>query len=86
VSIAVANSRLRILQRDLKDDVPGVAAAIDDFFQQTVKIAEKNDLFRLVFALEKIAEAIELELVRVAFDALQFRIHFPSGAGVNPFP
>src|SRR5437762_9702289 len=80
-----ANRLLRIFQRHLKDDVPSVAAAINDLFQQTVKIVKKNDLFRFVFALKQIAKAIELEVVRVAFDALQFRIHFPGGASVNPF-
>src|SRR5437764_738384 len=79
-----AISLLRILESHLHDDVPSVAAAIDDFFQQAVKIVEENDLFRIVFALEKIAEAVELELVGIAFDALELRIHFASGAGVNP--
>src|SRR5260370_2848992 len=80
-----ANRLLRIFERHLQDDVSSVAAAINDFLQQTVKIVEENDLFRVGFALKKIAEAIELELVRVAFDALQFRIHFPGAASVNPF-
>ena len=86
VSIAVANSRLRILQRDLKDDVPGVAAAIDDFFQQSVKIAEKNDLFRLVFALEKIAEAIRAQACPRRLRCLAVSYSFPAPCSASiPF-
>jgi len=38
---------LRIFERHLQDDVSSVATAINDFFQQTVKIVEENDLFRV---------------------------------------
>ena len=55
VSIAVASSRLRILQYDLEDDVPRVAATINHLFYQPEQIAQKNHLLGFVIALVKIA-------------------------------
>src|SRR5438045_9050967 len=69
-----------MLQDYLQDDVAGVAAAVDDFFQKLIEIAQENDLLGLVVAVLKIVEQLELEVVRVAFDGLETRVHLP-GAG-----
>src|ERR1051326_1241509 len=69
-----------MLQDHLEDDVAGIAAAVDDFFQKLVNIAKENDVLRVVSPVIKIAEQIELELIGIAFNSLEARIHFP-GAG-----
>ena len=42
-------------------------------------------LLRVVIALVKIAQQLELQIVRVAFDRLESRIHLARGFDVGPF-
>ena len=42
-----------ILQDDVGDDIAGVAAAVDDLFEQFVKVLQHDDLERLVLAAEQ---------------------------------
>ena len=79
-----AISLLRIFERHLQNDVPRVAATVDHFFQETVKIVQKNDLLRGVIAFEKITKALQFELVGIAFYGLQFGVHLARGASVDP--
>src|SRR5205814_477413 len=75
---------LRVFQRHLYDDVPRVAAAIDHFFQEPVKVVQKNNLLRGVIAFEKITKPLQFEVVCIAFDALEFGVHLARRAGVYP--
>src|ERR1043165_9922476 len=68
-----------VLQDHLQNDVAGVAAAVDNFFQELVEIAQENDLLRVVLAVVKIVEQLQLELVRIAFDGLQARVQTIEG-------
>ena len=43
---------LGILEHDLENDVPRVAAAVDHFFEKLVEIAQENDLLGVVIAVE----------------------------------
>src|SRR5947199_7631720 len=85
MSVNTAISWLRILQRHLQDDISSVAAPIDHFLQESIKVVQKNNLFRVVTASEKIPQPIQFELVGVAFNTLELAIHLPRGAGVDPF-
>src|SRR5581483_997759 len=49
--IARVRNRSGIFEHDLQDDVSGVAATVDHFFEQLVNVAQKNDVLRLVFAV-----------------------------------
>src|SRR6476469_2921120 len=72
-----------MLQDHLQNDVARVAAAVDDFFQKLVEIAQENDLLRFVIAVIQIVEQLELQLVRGPFDGLQTRIHFAGARDVG---
>src|SRR3954466_11414712 len=72
-----------MLQDHLQNDVPGVAAAVDDLFQKLVEIAQENDLLRVVIAVIQIVEQLELQFVGVAFDGLEPRIHFAGARDVR---
>jgi len=74
---------LRVFQRHLYDDIPRVAAAIDHFFQEPVKVVQKNNLLRGVIACEKITKPLHFELVGIALDALELGVHLARGAGVD---
>jgi hypothetical protein len=74
-----------MLQDHLQDDVSGVAAAVDDFLEKVVEIAQENDLLRVVVAVVKIVKQFELELVRVALDGLEVRVHLPGAGDVGAF-
>ena len=74
-----------MLEDHLQDDVSGVAAAVDDFFQKLVEIAQENDLLRVVIAVVEIVEQLELEFVGVAFDGLQARVHLTGAGDVGAF-
>src|SRR3954463_3451545 len=74
-----------MLQDHLQDDVAGIAAAVDDFLQKVVKIAQENDVLGVVIAVIKIAKQLQLQLVGVAFDGLQTRVHFSGARDVGAF-
>jgi hypothetical protein len=74
-----------MLQDDLQNHVAGVAAAVDDFFQKIVEIAQEDDLFCVVIAVVKIVEQLQLQFVGVAFDGLEMRVHFPGARDVGSF-
>ena len=57
-----------MFQHHLQNNVSGVPAAVDYFFDQLEEVAQKNDLLRFVIALIKIAQQVELKFVGVAFD------------------
>src|SRR2546423_8068075 len=75
-----------VLQDHLQNDVAGVAAAVDDFFQELIEIAQENDLLRVVIAVVKIVEQFQLQLVRIAFDGLQSGVHLAGARDVGAFP
>src|SRR5437762_1008689 len=75
INVSTPISLLRILERDLKDDVSRVPATVDHFLNQFEQIALKNYLLGFVIALVKIAQQIELELVSLPLYRLEFRIH-----------
>ena len=75
--------RSGVLEHDLQDDVAGVATTIDHFFQEIVKVAQENHVLGVVVAVVKIAQQIELEFVRVAFDGLKVVIHIAHGRNVG---
>ena len=77
--------RLRILEHDLENDVPRVAATVDHFFEKLVEIAQENDLLGVVIAVKQIAQQFELQLIRVAFDRLQPRIFLAGGRDISAF-
>src|SRR2546423_11394583 len=74
-----------MLQDHLQDDVAGIAAAVDDFFQKVVEIAQENDVLGVVVAVIEIVEQLQLQLVGVAFDGLQMRVHLASARDVGAF-
>src|SRR3954463_5543656 len=71
MSGVVRRSGSGVFQHDLQDDVSRVAAAVDHLFEQLIDVAQKEDVLRVVIAVVKIAQEIELELVGVAFDRLE---------------
>src|SRR6478609_4519929 len=75
-----------MLQDHLQNDVAGVAAAVDDFFQKLVEVAQENDLLRVVVAVIEIVEEFELQFVRVAFDGLEIGVHFAGPGDVGSLP
>src|SRR2546421_1053342 len=75
-----------VLQDHLQNDVAGVAAAVDDFFQELVEVPQENDLLRVILAVVKIVEQFQLQLVRIAFDGLQSRVHLAGARDVGAFP
>ena len=77
--------RLSVFQDDLKNDVARVTTTVDHFFEQIVKVAQIDDVFRVVVPLIKIPQLLQLQVVRFAFDVLQFRIHLARGADVHSF-
>src|SRR5207247_5175827 len=83
VDLGPRSRRLGVLQNNLENHVAGIAATIDHFFEQVVKIAQKDDVLGVVIALVKIAQQLELEVVGFALDVLQFRVHLARGANVH---
>src|SRR5581483_9366163 len=69
-------NRLRVLQGNLQNDVSSVATTIDHFFEEVVEVTEENEVFGVVFAVIKIAQKLELELVGLAFNRLETGVHF----------
>ena len=58
------------------DDIPGIAAAVDDFLEQVVKVAQGEYFDRLVPTRIQLAEEVERVLVSLAFDLLDLAVHF----------
>src|SRR5204863_7428135 len=61
----VAETFSRIFEHHLENDVPCVTAAVDDFLQQFVKVAQEDNLLRIVVAVVQIAQQIQLQFVCV---------------------
>src|SRR3712207_6753936 len=60
-----------VLQHDLEDDVARITAAIDHLLEQLVDVAQEDDLLGVVIPVIQVAQEVELQLVSVAFDALE---------------
>src|SRR5688500_6865676 len=71
VSVITPIFLLRGLEDDVVNDVARVAAAIDDLFEQLVKVLHEDRLERLIFAAVKLLVEIEDQLVGLALDVLQ---------------
>ena len=63
-----------MLQRDVGDDIAGVPAAVDDLFQQLVKVLQRNDLHWLMFAAEQLLVERRHVVVSLAFEKLELVI------------
>ena len=53
------------------DDIAGVATTVGHLFEQVVKLLEENRFKRLVAARIKVAQQVEHQLVRFAFQRLK---------------
>src|ERR1041384_7705387 len=60
-----------IFQGDLSNDIAGIAAAVDNFFEQFVEVLQDDDLECLVFAPKQISVKHHHVLVGFAFEKLQ---------------
>src|ERR1043166_3455161 len=76
---------LGVLQHNLENDVPGVATTVDPFFEQLLWIAQKDDVFRIVIAVAKVTQKLQLELICCTFESPLPRIHLARGADIHPF-
>jgi len=56
------------------DDIAGVPAAVDDFFQKLIKVLQRDDLQCVVFAAEQILVQRHHVVVGFAFEELEFII------------
>jgi len=63
---------LGIFEDDVGDDVAGVAAAVNDFFEQFVEVFEDEDLEGVVFASEQVFVEGHHVPVGFAFEVLEF--------------
>src|SRR5882757_1136913 len=64
-------ARSGVFQRDVKDDVSGIAAAIHPALDQLVKVLDENQHARIGVPMVNAAQQLIHQLVGVAFDRLQ---------------
>src|SRR6185503_4282230 len=76
---------LRVFKDDVKNDIAGVAATVEDLFQYLVKVFKHNYFDRGMIAVIQLPQRFQHQLVRFAFNVLEFIVLHFDFFEIDPF-